>query len=169
MQNKLLFAGPVGAGKTTAITTISTTKPVGTEVPLQQAIGDKTSTTVALDYSFVHLDGELLNLYGLPGQDSLAFMRDILVPGALGVLLLLDASAANIEQQAIAWLGSMKKTDANLRFVIGITKTDVASDFSLNRLRSAVEKTHPGIPMLSVDARQRDHVKALIELLLASS
>ena len=56
MQKKLLFAGPVGSGKTTAIAAISDSQPIGTEVPLSDgAMGDKTSTTVALDYSFVRL------------------------------------------------------------------------------------------------------------------
>ncbi|CEE41588.1 conserved hypothetical protein [Xanthomonas citri pv. citri] len=74
--NKLVFVGGMGAGKTTAVRSISDVEPVSTEMPLSQdAYGDKTYTTVALDYSSIELeDGELLHVYGVPGQKYLDFM-----------------------------------------------------------------------------------------------
>lgn len=74
--NKLVFVGGMGAGKTTAVRAISDVEPVSTEMPLSQdAYGDKTYTTVALDYSSIELeDGELLHVYGVPGQKYLDFM-----------------------------------------------------------------------------------------------
>ncbi|AAW73687.1 hypothetical protein BRM22_12390 [Xanthomonas oryzae pv. oryzae] len=74
--NTLVFVGGMGAGKTTAVRAISDVEPVDTEMPLSQdADGDKTYTTVALDCSLIELeDGELLHVYGVPGQKYLDFM-----------------------------------------------------------------------------------------------
>ncbi len=50
--NKLVFVGGMGAGKTTAVRSISDVESVSIEMPLSQdAYGDKAYTTVALDYS----------------------------------------------------------------------------------------------------------------------
>jgi len=95
---KLVFAGAVGAGKTTAIRSIADGAPVSTDVPMTDgAHGDKTTTTVALDFSEVILDdGTPLLVYGLPGQDHFSFMRPIVIKSAIGVIVLLDARDTEI-------------------------------------------------------------------------
>lgn len=170
-QNKLLFGGPVGSGKTTAIASISDSKPVSTEAPLSGGpMREKTQTTVALDYSTLTLDEHRVHLYGLPGQERLSFMRDILVPGALGVVVLLDASSDTIYEDADHWLQSLTDLDDKLRFVVGVTKTDLedASAFSLNRLRGIIRQFVPSAPLLSVDARSDRDVLQLLRILLVS-
>ena len=83
--NKLVFVGSMGAGKTTAVRAISDVEPVSTEMPMSSdAMGDKVETTVALDYSSIELDdGELLHVYGVPGQRYLDFMWPMVCEGAL--------------------------------------------------------------------------------------
>ena len=57
VTTKLVFVGEMGAGKTTAIRSISDQEPVSTEMPISDEVtGDKTHTTVALDYSSIALD-----------------------------------------------------------------------------------------------------------------
>ncbi|WP_031061280.1 ATP/GTP-binding protein, partial [Streptomyces sp. NRRL WC-3774] len=47
--------------------------------------GDKTTTTVAMDFGRITLDQDLiLYLFGTPGQDRFWFMWDDLVRGAIG-------------------------------------------------------------------------------------
>jgi len=91
--NKLVFVGSMGAGKTTAVRAISDVEPVSTEMPMSEdAMGDKVETTVALDYSSIELDdGELLHVYGVPGQRYLDFMWPMVCEGALGVIVLVSA------------------------------------------------------------------------------
>lgn len=166
--NKLLFAGPVGAGKTTAIGAISTSAPVATEAPLSGGpMEEKTTTTVAMDYSYLELDGEVVHLYGLPGQRRLDFMREILVDGAMGAILLLDASAKTLNEDTEHWLESLASLNPDLALVIGVTKTDRSSDFSLNQLRERIKNlSRHVIPILSVDAREEADVKQLLRILL---
>ena len=55
MEQKIIFGGPVGAGKTTAITAISDIPVVATEVaPTDDVAKIKKSTTVAMDYGLLH-------------------------------------------------------------------------------------------------------------------
>ena len=91
--NKLVFVGVMGAGKTTAVRAISDVEPVSTEMPLSEhATADKTETTVAMDYSSIALDdGELLHVYGVPGQRYLDVMWPLVADGALGVVVLVSA------------------------------------------------------------------------------
>lgn len=166
--NKLVFAGPVGAGKSTAIQSISSSAPVSTDVPLSSGpMGEKTTTTVALDYSFLNLNGDILHIYGLPGQGRLSFMRDIVLDGALGVILLLDGSTPDIYDNAHHWLSSIKEINESVNFVIGITKSDIASELSLTELRNVVGQFAPTAPILSVDAREQNDIKQLLQILVA--
>ena len=92
---KLVFAGPVGAGKTTAIQTLSDIEVVSTDT---QATDDvrllKNTTTVAMDYGLMKLaTGDQVRLYGTPGQQRFDFMWEILSENALGLVLMLKASA----------------------------------------------------------------------------
>ena len=92
---KLVFAGPVGAGKTTAIKSLSDIEVVTTEASISdggRAI--KPTTTVAMDYGLMKLaSGDQVRLYGTPGQKRFDFMWDILSENALGVVLLVRADA----------------------------------------------------------------------------
>src|SRR5690606_20066773 len=86
----ILFAGPMGAGKTTAIRSVSEIPVVSTEAENNERnISDKPTTTVALDYGEILLsDDEKVRLYGLPGQKRFDFMWRILVERAMGMVLL---------------------------------------------------------------------------------
>ena len=89
---KVLFTGPVGAGKTTAIRTISDNLPMMTDVSATDETKDrKPQTTVAMDYGVIRLGrNEVVHLYGTPGQERFDFMWEILQEGALGLVVLVD-------------------------------------------------------------------------------
>ena len=90
---KLIIAGPVGAGKTAAIRSLSDKGVVTTEEVASDDVSKmKKTTTVAMDYGVMKLDsGEQVRLYGTPGQRRFDFMWEILSENALGLVLLLNA------------------------------------------------------------------------------
>ena len=92
---KLVFAGPVGAGKTTAIQTLSDIEVVSTDAYASDEVRLlKKTTTVAMDYGLMKLaSGDQVRLYGTPGQQRFDFMWEILSENALGLVLMLKASA----------------------------------------------------------------------------
>ncbi|HVJ62348.1 MAG TPA: hypothetical protein VM555_06505, partial [Tahibacter sp.] len=77
---KIVFTGPMGVGKTTAIAAISDEAPVSTDVfNTDREAFDKALTTAGLDYGHIALDdGTAVRLYGTPGQARFRFMWDIL-------------------------------------------------------------------------------------------
>ncbi len=85
-QHKIIFAGPVGAGKTTAIKSLSDIPVMTTdEDATDMTTNRKPQTTVAMDYGLLKLEGgERVHLYGTPGQERFDFMWDILTEGGLG-------------------------------------------------------------------------------------
>ena len=76
---KIVFSGPMGAGKTQAIATLSDISVVSTEVKNTDLhINAKALTTVGMDYGEMTLeDGVSIGLYGTPGQERFNFIWPI--------------------------------------------------------------------------------------------
>ncbi len=167
--NKLVFVGGMGAGKTTAIRAISDTEPVSTDMPLSiDATAEKTLTTVALDYSSVALDeGELLHVYGVPGQKYLDFMWPMVCTGALGIIVLVNASQHDAIAGTSALLADFGALAPEASFVVGVTKSDLAPDFQLTEFRDALNARGYHGPVMKVDARVTGQVEFLIRVLLS--
>ena len=164
---KIVFTGPMGAGKTTAIRAISDAPPVSTEVAnTDQATVAKPTTTVALDYGQLLLeDGTAVSLYGTPGQQRFSFMWEILCRGAIGVVLLLDGSTATARQELQSYAEAFRRIDPNQPFVIGIGRVP-PGDCRLDEYARALSSCGIVAPVFGVDVRQREDVLLLIETLL---
>jgi len=162
-EYKLLFAGPMGAGKTTAIAAISDSAPVTTEAHNSDRVQhSKTHTTVAFDYGEVALeDGNRLRLYGMPGQSRFDFMWKIASEGALGVILLLDAGRpAPIEDLAL-YVRAFESHASNASMVIGLGRGSKLDEYSQWLTENGLT-----IPLFTVDVRRRDDVLLLLDALL---
>lgn len=171
-HNKLVFVGDMGAGKTTAIRAISDAEPISTEMPLSEAdrTAEKSTTTVALDYSTVELgDGELLHIYGVPGQTYLDFMWPMVCEGALGVIVLVDASNPNLLATTEHLLNAFARMAPDASFAIGVTRCDLVADFRLIDIRSALLARGFKLPIMKLDARVPAQVEFLIKTLLSYS
>jgi signal recognition particle receptor subunit beta len=164
---KIVFTGPMGAGKTTAIRAISDVLPVSTEVAnTDQTTIAKPTTTVALDYGQLLLeDGTAVSLYGTPGQQRFSFMWEILCRGAIGVVLLLDGSTASARQDLQSYAEAFRRIDPNQPFVIGIGRLP-PGDCLLDEYAQALGSRGIVAPVFGVDVRQREDVLLLIETLL---
>lgn len=167
---KLVVAGPVGAGKTTAIQSISESEPISTEMPLSESpMGEKATTTVAFDFSSVMLDDQIpLFIYGLPGQRRFEHMWPLILEGAIGVVLVLDGSSPDIKSHCHEWMHSLTETDDSLPIVIGVTKTDLNTKLNLRALRENLSQKGHILPVFSFDARDSNQTRHLIRALLVS-
>lgn len=164
---KLLFAGPMGAGKTTAIRAISDAAPVSTEVAnLDQAQSAKSTTTVGLDYGMAELPGgEQLRLYGLPGQERFNFMWSILAEGALGAVLLADNSRVDPLAELDAYVDKLGDLARSSAMVIGVGRMSAGAT-RVADYADWLERKGLCLPVFEVDVRKRDDVLLLLEALL---
>ncbi|MFI1397328.1 GTP-binding protein [Streptomyces sp. NPDC020681] len=165
---KILVVGPLGVGKTTLIGTVSEIEPLSTEAMMTQAGArvdtgvdrSKTTTTVALDFGRITIDGELvLYLFGTPGQQRfLPAWRD-LAKGALGALALVDTRDLTSSFDA---LGNLE--DLGLPFAVAVNVFPGSPQHEEKELRAALDLL-PDTPLVWCDARDvRSSVRALIAL-----
>jgi signal recognition particle receptor subunit beta len=169
-QHKIIFAGPVGAGKTTAIGSISDVPIVTTDEAASDMTTDrKPNTTVAMDYGLMKLDGsDRVHLYGTPGQERFDFMWDILTEGGLGLVLLLDNTRGNPFNDMSFYVGAFREFIDQTRLVVGVTRMDEQREPGLDRYNAHLKTLGLKAPVFEVDARERRDVAILVQALLYS-
>ncbi len=165
----VLIAGPMGAGKTTAIAALSEIPVVRTEaVNTDLARNAKATTTVALDYGEITLgDGDKVRLYGVPGQERFDFMWKILEKRALGLMLLLDNAAEDPLADLRRYLTVFSEIDARGAIVIGVTRNDIGSGPTADRYHAGLAQLGRMLPVFMVDAREPEQVRTLLGTLIA--
>lgn len=161
---RLIFAGPVGAGKTTAVRALSDIPPVDTDVPIsagsaEYGDGEKTTTTVGLDYGAWKPTPEIaVTLIGVPGQDRFAPARRRSSTADTRILLWLRADRPHLAADADAWIPRF--AGDSHRMVIAVSH---CAEDALGTVRQELAEVlaRYGIPTNRVhaaDARDRDSV-----------
>ncbi|GAA0845170.1 ATP/GTP-binding protein [Marinobacter szutsaonensis] len=169
MEHKIIFTGPVGAGKTTAIGSISDIPVVNTESKASDEVAkQKATTTVAMDYGIMKLgEGLKVHLYGTPGQERFRFMWDILTIGGLGIVILVDNDRedplADLEFYVRAFETFIKKN----ALVVGVTRMDTKPRPGLYSYHTRLSELGIQAPVFEVDARERTDVSVMLQALLA--
>jgi hypothetical protein len=169
MEHKIIFGGPVGAGKTTAIAAISDIPVVNTEArPTDDTAKLKSTTTVAMDYGILNLDGGAkVHLYGTPGQERFNFMWDILSVGGMGFVLLLDNTRKDPLADLVFYLDSFKGLIGKSAVVIGVNRMEEKPRPGLYTYQTRLEQLGLRVPLFEMDPRQRRDVKVMMMALLA--
>jgi signal recognition particle receptor subunit beta len=176
MEWSILFMGPVGAGKTEAIRSLSDIEVLDTDVnATDETALLKEKTTVSMDVGVLNLSGgDKLRLYGAPGQGRFDFMWEILVEHAKGLVIMLNHANPDPLQDLAFYTSRLKGLLAGrtLPVVVGITHTDVRADRTLALYQDYLRQ-HPvpfaagRIPLFRVDARRRHDASALMMALAA--
>ena len=163
--------GPVGAGKTTAIHTLSDIEVVHTEARATDATRHlKATTTVSMDVGVLHLPGnDKLRLYGAPGQDRFDFMWDILLEQAKAVVIMIDHSRTSRLDDLDKFVSAVQTRafGRRLPMAVGVTHIDEAATRSLDIYRDKLTSHPPSfasalVPVFPVDAREVNDVRALV-------
>jgi hypothetical protein len=168
---KIVFAGVGAAGKTEAIRTLSDHDVLSTEASGtgNAESGTGSGAVVALDYGVVTLDnGDRLHLYGTSGRDGADFMCGIVTQGSMGMVILVDGSAADPVGDLRACVAAFRTVVNQTRLVVGLTRV-AATD---RTIRPAIAEAlrSLGLPpvVLTVDARKKRDLMLLLSMLILS-
>lgn len=167
---KVVFAGPVGSGKTTAIQTLSDAEALQTEARASDEVRQlKPSTTVAMDYGVMKLaSGEKVHLYGTPGQKRFDFMWDILRRDAQGLVLLINATSADPVSDLRFFCNEFRPFIANKGLVVGVTHADQSRRDMAGVLMDVLQQDGVAPRVMDTDARNRKQMALLVESLIFS-
>jgi signal recognition particle receptor subunit beta len=171
---KFLIAGGFGVGKTTMVGAVSEVEPLRTEEYLTvvsvgvddvDGVGEKDTTTVAMDFGRITVSPELVvYLFGTPGQERFWFMWDDLVLGALGAVVIADTRRLQTSFGSIDFF-----ENRGIPFVVGVNCFDGFQDRTIPEVREALD-LDPHVPVLMGDFRQRsvsrDVLLTLVEYLM---
>jgi signal recognition particle receptor subunit beta len=172
---KFLIAGGFGVGKTTMVGAVSEVAPLRTEEYLTVAsvgvddvagIGEKVTTTVAMDFGRITINPELVvYLFGTPGQDRFWFMWDDLVYGALGAVVIADTRRLQSSFGAIDFF-----ENRGIPFVVAVNCFDGHQERTAAEVRDALD-IDPLVPIVMGDLRHRtvsrDVLLSLVDHLMA--
>lgn len=168
---RVVFAGPVGAGKTTAVRALSDVSTVDTDVEISagstdRGDGDKKTTTVGLDYGVWKPTDEIsVSLVGTPGQERFAEARTAVTMPNTRVLLWLRADRDQMAEDAAEWIERFRA--GAHRIGIAVTRADDDPEPAREVLAEVLERY--GIPAKRVqlaDPRDRDSVMAVVAMAL---
>jgi hypothetical protein len=161
---KIVVTGPFNSGKTTFINAISEIEVVSTE--RKTGRGAKIcDTTVAMDFGRITFpDGDVLHLYGTPGQQRFDFMWEILSEGMLGYVVLVDGTLPSSLEEARDILKSFEAM-SDKPFVVGLTRRDSPDCLAPESVREGMGRIGEA-EIIGCDARKISDVKEVLLRLL---
>lgn len=172
-DKKIIFFGPVGAGKTTAIDAVTHSNNAATDARVSDSsIRRKKGTTVAMDYALLDTGSERIHLYGTPGQERFRFMWEMitteLAHDCSGHIMLLDNARNHPRQDLEFYLQNFRTYNPKVRLVIGITGSDLIQTPSRSDYAGWLAELEIKAPLFFVDARKADDIHMLIDEVLQS-
>ena len=168
-EYKVVVLGTMGCGKSTLVRAIAGRDVIDTDVANSDREGaDKATTTVAMDYGDIDLpNGDRLRLYGTPGQRRFDFLWPILLQGASGVLLLVDATRVGDGDELDSYLQALEQHAAQVPAVIGVSHLDLAPGLDLDACAMRATCAGRWLPVVPVDARDREQGWSLMDVLMS--
>ncbi len=151
---KIIVGGHFNAGKTTFVRTASEIISVSTERKISNPVEKrlKDTTTTAMDYGKLTLDGAEINIFGIPGQERFSFMWETLSKGASGFIFLIDSTNEDLWQDTLKQIKVIVK-DQEKPYVVCANKQDLPDVKPIHYIRSKLNLPDyvPIFPSIATD------------------
>lgn len=158
---KVVVTGTFNSGKTQFIKTISDIPIVSTEKRITtEDRGIKAETTVAMDYGRVLIDGDMLYLYGTPGQIRFDFMWEILSEEMDAYILLVDSTDVYSFPEALE-VSERFRSLGHVPYIIVANKTDMEHAARLGEVRRGTNAPSD-ITVMPCVATQKSSVRQVL-------
>jgi hypothetical protein len=175
IAHQVVFAGPFGVGKTTALRAVSDIPVVNTDVESSEVSPEalaqgKTTTTTAFDYGEWRFpDGARVSLIGVPGQDRFEAMWDLTIPRSSAIVLWVYGDRDPRLQDCAKWLNALAQRQAIARLAVAVTRIPNAeAETALEPYRAMVSRYHLLAPVITADPRRAADVMQAIMIALTS-
>jgi hypothetical protein len=155
---KIVVTGPPESGKSVFVAHASEH---GLSVDRRGPSGE--TTTVAMDFGWLHRKDFDIMLYGTPGQPRFDPMIQVLLKHAMGVVLLIDATKGDQISRARHLIQVI--TELRVPIVIAANKKDLPGRMSEREIRDSLGITDD-IPVFSISAQRGEDVLRVIESLV---
>jgi len=169
---RLVVTGPVGAGKSTFIRSVSEIEVVDTDRQATDETAElKPKTTVAFDFGRLQFGSEMaLHLYGTPGQSRFDFMWDILIKQAHAYVLLVAAHRP-AEFRYARRIATFMNQRRQVPMIVALTHTDCADAWQMDNIAIALGYINPQTrpPFITVNANEQASVAQAIVTLIQHS
>lgn len=174
-SHQVVFVGPFGVGKTTALRTVSDIPVVNTDVASSEistdaALEGKTGTTAGFDYGeWRFMDGSRVSLIGIPGQERFNTMWDVMLPRSSAIVLWLYGNREGGMAECSKWLEALAERKAISRLAVVLTRVnDLDAEKVLEPYRKLISHYHPLAPVMTADPRRQQDVLQAITMALTS-
>lgn len=174
-EHKLIFVGPVGSGKTTAIATLSDTETVSTDALASDITGlRKPTTTVAFDFGQLQLSQtDKVRLFGTPGQMRFSFMWDMMINDLAAdtdcVILLLDNTRNHPQRDMQFYSQEFSRLIKRSRLVVGVTRSDLRAEPTAEQYQHWLAELGLQAALFFIDARRRESLLPMLRCALPDS
>jgi uncharacterized protein len=175
-QDRVVFCGPMGVGKTTAVRSVSDVEVASTEVNhatgrnTGESRSAKTTTTVGIDYGEWR-EGTASNVavYGTPGQVRFDTVRTSTMSFSVHVVLWLYGQNDYALEEAEEWLRYLGVQDTSVydKLTVAVTRLDQPGDHPpLDAYRQMLDSFGPSITLVAADPRDRADVQRVVAVAL---
>lgn len=150
---KVVVTGPADAGKTTFVHAISD----------RARSVERRGSTVAMDRGIIDHDGMRVELFGTPGQERFDPLHSALIGQAVGIVLIVDATAPETFPRALEML--MRAWRHGLAAIVVANKQDLAAALSPDEVASLLGAPS-GIDVLACHATEPQEAIGVMDQLL---
>lgn len=165
---RIVVTGPVGAGKSTFIRSVSEIQVVDTDRRATDETKDlKDKTTVSMDFGRLNFGPEMaVHLYGTPGQSRFDFMWDILIRQAHAYIVLVPANRPREFRNTRRIMNFMNQR-VSIPAIVGITHSDCEGAWGKDNIALALGlgTEQQALPVVELNANEPGSVaRALLVL-----